>query len=446
MDKVIVNVRQVVNDRFIGVGYHDSFSVHHKQSSVKIEKILDERWQECNPSFARVTHTWGWDMEHAVRQLKMMQKCGTQVYLTTWDPEAHKTAGSIGRYAEKVAGLLEELIVGRGLDNIRWYCMTNELSLPSESGWGGLYKDLPRFAVYHHQIYKALEKRRLSVSLLATDASPIGRWDSISWAARKMQKITGVYGGHHYINEYLPGDPAFYPWFSKKVKESADIAHRLGKPFIMGEFGPKQHIGPRYGFTRWDGCAYFDTAVEFLGALQASEAVIAAVNAGVDAIGYWTFSDYPDSYAPKKVYANKWGTVIWDGKKFPRRPVYFAMGLLSRFFRGPAGVHRVQFSDPALHGMAVHNQKTGGLNLAILNWKNEPVSVRFEIKGNSAGVKGALYVFDSNKTSCYLSGKGLLESTFSGKIRVPSKKLEIPAQSLVVFTEETKRDHRTIVT
>ena len=40
------------------------------------------------------------------------------------------------------------------------------------------------------------------IKLLAIDASPFTYWLTIEWAAENMDDITGVYGGHHYINGY----------------------------------------------------------------------------------------------------------------------------------------------------------------------------------------------------------------------------------------------------
>lgn len=435
MDQLIVRPGRAVNRGFIGVGYHASFPVHHRQTSARIEKLLHKRWRECRPSFTRVKHVWTGDLEHTARQIRMMKQCRTLVYLTTWDPPACSTPPQLRRYAEKVAGLLEKLVIRRGLDNIRWYCMTNELSLPSESGWGGMYADLPRFARFHRAIHAAFRKRGLPVSLLATDASPIQRWDSIAWAARTMPQVTGAYGGHHYINEHVPGDLAFYPWFYALVKKSTAVAHRQGKPFIMGEFGPRQHFGPRFGFAKWDGCAYFDTAAETLAALQTAEAVMAAVNAGADAIGYWTFTDYPDSYSPKRTYANKWGTFRWDGRDFKRRPVYYVMGLLARFFRGPAVVYKVRSTDQGLRSLALRHKETGRLSTAILNWKPVTATVRLSLPRCSGG---NLYLFDAQDTTRYARNRDLLAATFWRRIRGPVRNLEIPPRCLVVLAEKPR--------
>ena len=75
---------------------------------------------------------------------------------------------------------------------------------------------------------------------MSTDASPVSNWNTIEWASQNMDDITGVYGGHHYFNQYLPDSPDFYAWFKEKCTWAADLAKSKRKDFILGEFGPAQ--------------------------------------------------------------------------------------------------------------------------------------------------------------------------------------------------------------
>ena len=56
-----------------------------------------------------------------------------------------------------------------------------------------------------------------------------------------MDDITGIYGGHHYINNYDLFDNSFYRFFLDKMKWGADLARSKNKRFIVGEFGAKQN-------------------------------------------------------------------------------------------------------------------------------------------------------------------------------------------------------------
>lgn len=413
---------------FIGVGFHAFFPIHHRHTSPEQEALLHQRWKDLNPSFVRVTHQWNWDAEFAVRQMKMMQSTGSHIYLTTWDPENLTEPGAISDYGKRVANMLEDLTVNHSLDNIDWYCMTNELSLPG--AWSALSRELPRFELYHRAIDKALKAKNLPVGLLATDASPTWQWNTIEWAGVHMDDITRAYGGHHYINKHLPSDLDFYEWFFSKVNRVASMAHQLGKPFIIGEFGPKQHSAPRYGFENWDGCTYFDTPDEPLAAVQTAEAVIAAANAGADAIGYWTFVDFPDQYAEN--YANKWGTFRWD-EDFSLRPVYFCIGLLTRFFRGPADVCQT-YASKELRTLAIRDRQTGHYRIAVINRQEQPVTVTLNFLREQIPTQWSRFLFDSKQADNYCGQPSLINPKNSlGESEVALA--SIPPQSLIVFVQ-----------
>ncbi len=412
---------------FIGVGFHAFFPVHAGRVTPQIERELHRRWRDLSPSFVRVTHKWGWNEPFAVRQLRFMAQTGTQVYLTTWNPEDLSEPEALRAYGDRCAAMLERLTREEKLDHIRWYCMTNELSLPRQ--WGALCSDMPRFEAYHRAIHAALDRRDVNVGLLASDASPTAHWPTIAWAAEHMADVSEAYGGHHYINDHALDDGAFYGWFRDQVKPLASLAHGQGKPFIIGEFGPKQHRGERYGFQRWDGCAYFDTPEEPVAAVQTVEAVIAAVNGGADAIGYWTFADFPDAYSQN--YANKWGVIRWDEECSPR-PVYFAVGLMTRFFRGPADVLTTEAPE-GLRVLAVKQRSDGLRRVAVLNRRGEAVTVHLK-SGGAAGNWDA-WIFDPRRAGDYVQCPTLLNE-LNSLGRATEGRVEIPADSLVVLVEQ----------
>jgi hypothetical protein len=99
-----------------------------------------------------------------------MRETGTEVYLVAWDPADVQPGPDMDAYAREVADLLEFLIRGQGATNLRWYCLTNELSMGK---WAGMVADLPRFRAYHRAIHEEIRRRILPVGLLASDASPL---------------------------------------------------------------------------------------------------------------------------------------------------------------------------------------------------------------------------------------------------------------------------------
>ncbi|MDQ1328626.1 MAG: hypothetical protein QG641_1911, partial [Candidatus Poribacteria bacterium] len=264
----------------------------------------------------------------------------------------------------------------------------SELSLDN---WGSLRSDLPKFKDYHNEILKELKARKLDVQLLATDASPISFWDTIEWATKNMDDITGVYGGHHYINDFNVDDKNFYGWFLSETSWGAGLAREKNKNFIIGEFGSKQDGRTIDGIHR-DACIYWDTPEESLVGIQLSEAVIAALNSGVYAIGYWTFTDFPDNYNPS--YINKWGTFKWSGTDYSTRAHYYAYGLLTKFFRGNSTVFRTTCRDKLLRVSAIKHHDKGTYSIAVVNRNNYDIAVNVVLSGERLNAQFRKYVYD----------------------------------------------------
>jgi hypothetical protein len=392
VQKCEVHTNDIVHPRFGGVGFH---VFHHVHSTTKehLEQVIAKRWREMNPSFARLNDNWRWDREmldKLASHLLRMKDTGTEVYITTWNPEDTKEGEERVEYAERVVDNLEYLVREKGATNIKYYCMTNELSM---KGWGSLREDLPKFRDYHQKIFDALKARNLDIKLLASDASPISRWDTIQWATENMDEITGVYGGHHYINDYTPENLEFYSWFLSSMRWGAGMARGMGKDFILGEFGCKQD-GRIIDGIRRDTCIYWDTPLETLVGIQLAEAAIAALNGGVYSLCYWTFTDFPDSYS--RNYINKWGTFKWSDDDYSTRAHYYAYGLLTRFFRGPATVFRTSSDDPLLRVAAIKHHGKNTYSIAIVNRKNENVPVNISLDGKALNGEFRKYVYDPN--------------------------------------------------
>jgi len=388
--KVSIRATEVVQPRFGGVGFHVFHHTHNIPQAV-LEQVVAKRWRELNPSFARMNDRWDWDqpmLDKVAEHMLRFKATGTELYVATWNPKDTKEGEERAAYARRVVDNLEYWVRTKGITNLKTYCMTNELSL---GGWGTLGGDLPKFRDYHRALFDELKARKLDVQLLASDASPIGRWNTIEWATKNMDDLTGVYGGHHYINEHGLDDPRFYPWFLSKLQWGADLARSKGKNFILGEFGSKQDGRTLNGIRR-DTCIYWDTQQEPLVALQLAEATVAALNAGIYALGYWTFMDFPDGYS--KTYINKWGTFKWSGTDFSTRAHYYAYGLLTRFFRGPATVFKVKCSDPRLRVAALQHHGADSWSVAVVNRNKANVPVAIAVEGKPLNATFRKYVYD----------------------------------------------------
>jgi hypothetical protein len=391
---IVVHTDQVVQPRFAGVGFHTSW---HPTTREHFEQVLGKRWRELSPRFARVTHSWAQGqpgvsdpkaLEALARYLTFMKRdTATEVYLTTMGPGDAPAGPERDTYASTVVSDLEYLI-SNGATNVKYYCFTNELSLKE---WADMRKDLPMFRDYQQRIYNELRRRNLDVKLLATDASPVVYWNTLEWAAENMDDITGVYGAHHYLETDDPADMNFYSWFLGRCSWAAELARKKGKNFILGEFGSRQYFDKKYGY-RWDTCLHYGTPREPMAALQVAEAALAAINGGVYAMGYWTFTDYPEwSDEP---YINQWGVFKWATNGSETRAPYYSYGLLTKFFGGPATVFRVEARDPKLRVAAMRHQDRDTWSIAVVNRNSGPVKLALRLEGAPLAADFRKYVYD----------------------------------------------------
>jgi hypothetical protein len=393
---VVVRTNQVVHPNFRGVGFHASWPLH-PTTREHFEQVLGKRWRELAPRFARVTHAWapGDPGSSDPKSLEALAQClnfmrrdvGTEVYLTTMDPGDAPAGPERDAYASAVASDLEYLI-NSGATNVKYYCFTNELSLRD---WADLRSDLPTFRDYQRRIYSELQRRHLDVKLLATDASPVSYWETLKWATENMDDITGVYGAHHYLETDDPADMNFYSWFQERCAWASGLARQKGKNFILGEFGSRQYFDKKYGY-RWDTCLHYGTPREPMAALQVAEAALAAINGGVYAMGYWTFTDYPDR--PGQPYINQWGVFKWATNGSETRAPYYSYGLLTKFFGGPATVYRVDANDPKLRVAAIRHLDRDTWSIAVINRHTEPVKIALRVEEAPASADFRKYVYD----------------------------------------------------
>lgn len=380
--EITIDTTSAVNSDFGGVGFH-IFHHLHKTSQENIDQVFDKRWRELNPSFARVTHFTHWthpEMDGIADRLKELKNTQTEIYFTTWNPDEVKSASERVKYATTVVDSLEYMVRNKGYDKIKYYCMSNELTLGE---WGAMSKDLTVFKAYHQAIFDQLKVRNLPIGLLATDEAKSGfdeGWPTISWAASNMDDITAAYGGHHYEWDTPPEDSAFYARFLNKMTWGGDIAKRYHKPFIVGEFGSRQDTRVVNGLSL-DINVYNDTPSEKYLTLQTAEMVLAGINGGVHAMAYWTFADFPDPTPGSDGYMNKWGLFRWSGNNFDTRQVYYGYGLLSRFFRGPATVYSVKSGDELVRVAAVRHQEDGSWSIAVVNRHKESVPISVVVEG-----------------------------------------------------------------
>ena len=425
----------IINNSYGGVGFHVIFHLN-KPSQWQMDQVFAKRWRELNPSFARINDDPGWnkrDLDQFSDFMQIMKFTNTEMYFTSFGAETIHHYKNEKDYVKKEVDNLEYLKKEKGFNKLNYYCMTNELSLDE---WASMVNDLDRFKHIHQLFYNEISKRGLDIKLLATDASPFVYWPTIEWAAKNMDDITGVYGGHHYFNEHDVKDLSFYGFFLDKMKWASGLAGSKNKRFIMGEFGPMQTFSD-IDSIYYDGCIYNNTPLEVYTGLQMGEAIIAQINGGIYASCYWTFSDMPTLSNSKEFpyRANKWGIFKWYFDDFTTKPNYYALGIITKFFRGPAKAYVIHNPDTLLRMAAIKNTERNTFSVAIVNRNTSKQVVSINIKDAQPGTFFRKYIYDPAK----------LPYNYFGDLQPYSKKITLtdhvlsdtlPAYSLVVYTSD----------
>lgn len=428
ISSVEINAK-IINEKFGGVGFH-VFDHVHKGSQWHYEQVFAKRWRELNPSFVRLNDDPNWNikkLDTISRYLEVMKGTNTEMYFTSWNTEAIKKYKNEKDYVRHEADNLEYLKKTKGFENIKYYCMANELSLDK---WASMVNDLGYFKKIQGLFFDEFKARNLDIKLLATDASPIDFWKTIEWASENMDSITGVYGGHHYINDYDLFDNSFYSFFLEKMKWGSGIARSKNKKFIVGEFGAKQNSNI-IDSVRHDACMYNNTPLENYMGIQVAEAIIAMINGGVYACGYWTFSDFPSSYGSH--YINKWGLFRWEADNYTTKPNYYCLGLLTKFFRGPSEAFENVSSDTLIRIASIKNLETGSISIAIVNRNEEPKQLHLKLNSPDGGKAFRKYIYDPANVPFNYFGD-LQNYTKKVSISDGFIKDTIPPLSLVVYT------------
>ena len=99
----------------------------------------------------------------------------------------------------------------------------------------------------------------------------------------------------------------------KVIAEPIAIAQQYRKPFFLGEFGGPGKAAP------WcsDACEWWTMADgDRIGSMALPQKVLAAINAGAQAVAYWTFMDSPES-------CPYWGLSRWNASDLHCRPSFY---------------------------------------------------------------------------------------------------------------------------
>ena len=409
---------------FGGIGFHHSEALIYPITEKEhFHQVLCKCYREMSPGFMRTFggyDDWSKESMDAFYEYytKMQKITDTPIYLAAGRGKLHFSEEEMEAYCERVADNLVYLKHEKGMKHIRYYCFSNEMS---QVAWGALMQDLPLFKRYHEMLYRAFQNRGLDIGLLATDASEYKNWDTVDWAIANMSRITEDYCVHIYEREHKPDDLSFYDFFYKKCNEIVKKAIKNdGKRVILGEVGVQKSLSQ---LLMGDGavadvCQYFENSDECasVGPMLA-EMIFSAINAGIFAIGYWTFVDLPDpyscAYSEKEGYAkawgecekyiaggttdvryNKWGLLRWEENgDYSARELYWCLAPMIKLFKRNAKVLEINTGDDLLRACGLDN-RDGSISIGIVNRHTEPTEITLDSELFNKNIR--IYEYDPN--------------------------------------------------
>ncbi|MBR5553273.1 MAG: hypothetical protein IKV98_05425 [Clostridia bacterium] len=418
---------------FGGLGFHNSEALFYGiMEKEHFDQKIAKCYREIQPGIMRTFagySDWSKDsMDTFAAYYEKMQKVtDTPMYLTGAMGKQHFSDEERQVYAEKIAEKLDYLINEKDVKQIRYYCYSNELSCANH---GVLKTNLPLFHKYHEYLFRAFQNRELNIGLLAPDATTVEWWEkTIDYTTKEMATITEDISLHLYVTSHTIYDLDFYEWFTAKCREYVMKCIRCngaaGKRLLLTEFGFKTDDGlnnpETSSYCFLPGVIKDVTNFNYNGqgayaGLAYAEGALAAINAGVLSLVYWTFSDYPDPYvchyAENDEYAAEWGKceryisgtqdtkynkcglIKWeDDGDYSVRDMYWCIGLLTRYMKRNSKVLDIQNDDKLLR-MAALLHKDGSVSVAIVNRAKEKKQINLSLNFKHAEDLPAFRVYE----------------------------------------------------
>lgn len=381
-----------------GFGFHNSET---SMTSIMSEEFRDQRvlktFREISPTYARVfAGYWDWTREAMDRFADYydatFRRAGTTLYVVPGRMPVITEDFDATNYCEAVATRLEYLVKERKCTKIRYYCLSNELSVGPTYAWFGKHLDL--YAALNREMHRAFMRHGLDIGLQTPDSSGYSRMSDIDWAITNINEQTDTYCWHCYERNLQPGDPALYANLTTALTNLVSKAMRKEKRLSLGEFGfTGKNTSYGKGCMRDDGHdAFRHPGSEFSrrAAISRAEMGLAALNAGAVSAVSWTMVDYPDPFlredgdTPEEkarydvarfsgfgldVRYNKNGVFRWcdEERDYSSYPDLYTMGYLVKLFRKGARVLPHTTDDDTLRAGGVTNPD-GSASFALVNW------------------------------------------------------------------------------
>lgn len=394
---------------FGGIGFHNSEAT---MLPVMSDTFRDERvlksFREISPTFARVFAGYAdWTreaMDHFADYYDAtFRRTGTLIYMVPGRMPAMGKDFDIEAYAERTASNLEYLIKERNCNKIRYFCVTNELSVGNTYAY--LANDLDLFKRLQEALFWAFRRHGLDVGLMATDCAGVENFPQIEWAMSNMDEITDTYCTHLYMQKYKPGEPEVYDYVLNELNKLCEQVLIKEKRYMLGEYGimPAVRRLPRGPMTNDTSYAVDYPETEATHAISLCEMSLAVVNSGTLAGTSWTMFDYPDpmlredgdSEEEKARYEvarfsghglsiryNKHGLIRWcdDEKDYSGRAALYTMGYTAKLFKKGTRVMQSEVVDDTLVRCAAVTGADGSISIALINWEDCEKEISLQIE------------------------------------------------------------------
>lgn len=392
-----------------GFGFHNSES---SMTGIMSDEFRDERvvktFLEISPTYSRVfAGYWNWTKDAMDRFADYydatFRKAGTTLYVVPGRMPVITEDFDAEEYCEDVASRLEYVIRDRKCVKLRYYALSNELSVGPTYCWfpKGHWD---RYAEITRAMFRAFVRHGLDIGLMGPDSSGYSRMEDVDWTLANVNEETEVYCWHLYNREHQPGDPRTYGELYSAITNLATRCARKEKRISLGEWGfTGRNAAYGTGAMRDDSHGAFrwpDSTFAREAAISRVEMGLAALNGGALHGITWTMVDYPDPFLredgdtpqEKAVYDvgrfsgaphtldiryNKNGLFRWCDEEhdYSSYPDLYTCGYLAKLFRKGARVLPSETADADLRIGAVTNPD-GSCSIAVVNWAHTPKEIR----------------------------------------------------------------------
>lgn len=441
-----VDVSNVVSDQFIGHGVQWSAYPHADSENAEWGALMtDEKWQMVyarldymSPHIIRVLDQANWRYlegfdtngkaiinyasAEVISLFKILDYCQRNeiiVLLGEWGApyqvhdirsEYHGVISDArdARWLEMIGNWLDFLINEKNYTCIKYFNLVNE---PNGS-WASTDGDWDEWSGAVIALNDYLNKLGLleAISIVGPDAVP---WQCNSaypgeqWLYKSLSELDDVFQCYD-LHNYPHLDDIRNGKFGEYYTDLVEAVDKVGKPLILGELGSFKGMPENKVLIEKDSCASPDSQMavyDFQYGVDMADAVIQAMNAGIDAVIAWDLDDamHTTGDLGSRTELKRWGfwnslgTELCNNPEDENiRPWYYPWSLLCRYFTPEMKVLKNE-SVPQKnirYSVANHDDK---LTFAFVNNSDESAIMQIKVKGVLGKDAYSFYQYKENE-------------------------------------------------